>query len=307
MTMCDVFVQDVLDHWFMFGTPTSLTGDTTVYLGLSTADPLDDGSGIVEPATSDGYARINIGDTSSILWEILIGRATNLSQIIFPLATGSWGTITHWFISTSGTRGVAPDRFFNSIGTPILVGGSSQLLIPVNFFDIGTVDAGAFFNLHSTAYVDDQILKHMLRNTAATVANTFCGIHSFPFLPSPKHSGPRPFGEVWDAVANTGYTRTGILKGDQSFPGFTSWDNPKDGEVENLGFFNIPQFFPVTFGFSSKFIIILDAEGVDPGGGSEPGSGGGNLLFWSQRSLIASFPIGDHANIDAGELDISLD
>jgi hypothetical protein len=308
MSMSDVFVQAVIDHWFVEVNSTALSGDTTVYLGLSTADPLDDGSGIAEPATSAGYTRVNIGDTSSIGWAITLGVAKNSTEINFPIATASWGTITHWFIATSGTRGVAPDRYFEVFGTSQTIGANERLTLPVNFFDLGTIDNGTFSDMHSTAYVDDQILKSMLRNTAATVAATFIGVHSFPFFAVPNYSpDPFSFGEVWDAIANTGYLRTVIIPEDGFFAGFTNWENHKAGGVHNVGTFLLPPFTTVDFGFSSKSIIILDSAGSDPGGSSDPGSGGGNLLFWAERANLAAVAIGDVFQILLETFDITLD
>lgn len=64
----------------------------TVYIGLSTADPLDDGSGLAEPVAG-GYARqaISLGAVVQVG-----GRAqsTNDAQIDFS-ASADWGLITH--------------------------------------------------------------------------------------------------------------------------------------------------------------------------------------------------------------------
>lgn len=304
MSLHDTFVQKIIDHYFMFFA-AQLTGDTTVYLGLSTADPLDDGSGIAEPATADGYARVNIGATSSVGWSIANGVASNTTAIEFPEAAASWGTITHWFISTSPTRGVAPDRMFNSIGTAIAIPANKALVLPVGFFDLGTVDTGTFSDLHSTELVDAEILNHMLTDTAAIHRATYLGLHTYPFIPEPVHDGT--FGEVWDVSAGSGYNRTFVNPGDLSFGGFDIWENPKDGEVQNTNGTSIPFGANVSVGFATKHILILDAQGSDPGGGSPAGTGGGNLMFWSERASNITLASGDRASVAAGALDITLD
>ena len=64
-----------------------------VYIGLSTADPLDTAAGLAEPSGS-GYTRVV---TSAATWQTAASGAThNILAIIFPTATGSWGTATHF-------------------------------------------------------------------------------------------------------------------------------------------------------------------------------------------------------------------
>jgi len=67
--------------------------DVTLYVGLSTADPLDDASGLAEPA-GNAYARVQ---TSAADWNPADGGTiVNANEIAFPEATGTWGTITHF-------------------------------------------------------------------------------------------------------------------------------------------------------------------------------------------------------------------
>lgn len=76
---------------------------TTTYLGLSTADPEEDGSGLAEPSGDDGYARLTIPITS---WEdAAAGSISNSEELTFAIATGDWGTITHWALFDAITDG----------------------------------------------------------------------------------------------------------------------------------------------------------------------------------------------------------
>lgn len=73
----------------------------TVYVGLSTADPLDDASGLAEPS-GNNYARVT---TSGSDWDAASGGATaNATALTFPEASGAWGTCTHFarFDASSG-------------------------------------------------------------------------------------------------------------------------------------------------------------------------------------------------------------
>ena len=65
----------------------------TAYIALSTADPLDDASGIAEPS-GNNYSRLI---TSGSDWNAASGGAIdNATALTFATATGSWGTITHF-------------------------------------------------------------------------------------------------------------------------------------------------------------------------------------------------------------------
>lgn len=61
------------------------------YLGLSTTTPSVNGSGVTEPSSSAGYARVLVSSLSASS----NGTVSNSSIIEFNKSTGSWGTVTH--------------------------------------------------------------------------------------------------------------------------------------------------------------------------------------------------------------------
>jgi len=85
MSFADFWEQEVLDHLFDIGAYSA----PTIYVGLSTADPLDDASGLAEPS-GNGYARV-----ACAAWSRSGSEVDNDSAIEFPEASGSWGTVTH--------------------------------------------------------------------------------------------------------------------------------------------------------------------------------------------------------------------
>lgn len=93
--MSDYLESAILNHVLR---NTSYTSPTTVYIGLSTASMNDDASGT--ELSGSGYARQSIAfDAPSS------GACTNSADVDFPVATGSWGTVTHygiWDASSSG-------------------------------------------------------------------------------------------------------------------------------------------------------------------------------------------------------------
>jgi len=94
----DYWENKILDHIFGKGSYTP----PTIYVGLSSADPTDDSSGLAEPS-GNGYARVQ---TSPSDWNAASnGSLDNAGDITFAQATGSWGTITHFALFDAATAG----------------------------------------------------------------------------------------------------------------------------------------------------------------------------------------------------------
>jgi len=88
----------ILDHIFGKGSYTP----PTIYVGLSTADPTDDGSGLAEPS-GNAYTRVQ---TSASNWNAASnGALDNAGNITFAQSTGSWGTITHFALFDAAAAG----------------------------------------------------------------------------------------------------------------------------------------------------------------------------------------------------------
>ena len=94
----DHWENEILDHLFGKGSYTP----PTIHVGLSTANPGDDGAGLSEPS-GNGYARVS---ASAADWNSASGGSLdNVNAIEFPQATGSWGTITHFALFDASTGG----------------------------------------------------------------------------------------------------------------------------------------------------------------------------------------------------------
>lgn len=97
-SFADYWENEILDHLFGKGSYTP----PTIYVGLSTADPTDDASGLAEPS-GNSYARVA---TAGADWNVASGGAiANANDVTFPEATGSWGTITHFAIFDAASAG----------------------------------------------------------------------------------------------------------------------------------------------------------------------------------------------------------
>ena len=98
-SFADFLEQEVLDHLFGKG----VYNPPTIYVGLSTADPLDDASGNAEPSGFN-YSRVT---TAAGDWNAATGAGLidNLNALTFPQASGSWGTVTHFTLWDAATVG----------------------------------------------------------------------------------------------------------------------------------------------------------------------------------------------------------
>lgn len=94
----DYWENKILDH--IFGKDG--LAPPIIYLGLSTAEPAEDGTDLAEPS-GNAYERVQ---TSASDWNISAGGSLdNLSDVTFAMATGNWGTITHFAMFDAATGG----------------------------------------------------------------------------------------------------------------------------------------------------------------------------------------------------------
>ena len=88
----------ILDH---------LTGKTsytmpTIYVALSTTDPREPGSGTTDPS-GNNHSRVT---TSGSTWNSASnGSTTNNTDITFPTASGSWGTVQYGALYDAANNG----------------------------------------------------------------------------------------------------------------------------------------------------------------------------------------------------------
>ena len=97
-SFADYWENEILDHLFGKGSYTP----PTIYVGLSTADPADDATGLAEPS-GNSYVRAS---TTGADWNVASGGTLdNANDITFPEASGSWGTITHFALFDAASGG----------------------------------------------------------------------------------------------------------------------------------------------------------------------------------------------------------
>ena len=101
MTATNFAKNQVLDY--EFGS-ISYTPPTNYYLGLSTTTISTSGSNQTEPAGAS-YARVQLPNDKSHFTYASSGCLVNSASIVFPTASGSWGTITYAFLADDLTSG----------------------------------------------------------------------------------------------------------------------------------------------------------------------------------------------------------
>jgi len=105
---------------------TTYTSPTTVYLGLHTADPTDDGTGT--EVSGNAYAR------QVAAFTVTNDTASNTSAIEFPTATGSWGTVGWvgvWDALTGGNL-----LFHGALTSPKTIASGDVFRVPAGDLDI---------------------------------------------------------------------------------------------------------------------------------------------------------------------------
>jgi hypothetical protein len=124
MSMSD-YLENALLNAVLRNTP--YTSPSQVYVALFTSDPTDAGTGT--EVSGGGYARqaVTFNAPSN-------GQVTNAADILFPVATASWGTVTHVGIYDAQTGGNL--LFSGALTTNKTISANDQLKIAAGSLSI---------------------------------------------------------------------------------------------------------------------------------------------------------------------------
>jgi hypothetical protein len=105
MSFTNYLEHATLDYYFG---GTTYTPSGTLYVGLSTTTPLEDGTNFTQPGATGGYARVAVTNNktnwSTATQSSTSGTVHNKVAVAFPQATQGWGIVTHVGIfDNSGT------------------------------------------------------------------------------------------------------------------------------------------------------------------------------------------------------------
>jgi len=258
-SLSDYIENEILDHVLKTG---DFTQPANLYVGLSTADPTDDASGIAEPS-GNGYARVNHN-----AWDAAVSRATeNTGTISFPEATGSWGTITHFFISDASSGGNMIAHGALSASKTIGSGDNAS-------FQDGAIDV-SFNSGGVSTFLANAILDHIFGNTAYdTTADIYVALSA---------ANPTDDGSGISEHSGDNYARVN----------HNSWDVASGGATENDGAITFPQA-SAAWGTVTHF-FMADA------------STSGNMLFYGALDNSRNIGQNDTPSFADGALDITMD
>lgn len=118
----------------------SYAGYATLYIGLSSTTPAEDGTGITEPSTG-AYARVA---TTAADWDAATGTApatkANGAVKTFPTATADWlagVNLTHFVLFDAPTAGNAKWFGALTVPKPVLNGDTASFAIGALVLKLG--------------------------------------------------------------------------------------------------------------------------------------------------------------------------
>ena len=248
---------------------TAYSAPASIYIALSTADPLDDASGLTEPG--DTYARQTIAFLAAASRAVVQD-----AEVIFPEAAASWGTITHWalFDAASGGNMLAHGSFLSSFD--VLAGnsttiGSGEVQVSIN------ASAGAGF----TDYLAHALLDLMFNGVALSQPDTYVALANATISDAATSI---------TEVTGTGYSRVLTNKAGQAAP---AWSAVASGAVDNADAID----WSVGAGDWLQIVAmaLMDATTA------------GNVLAYDNANIVDQTPAnGDTVKFDVGALNVSL-
>ena len=241
---------------------------TTVFLGLSTADPLDDATGLAEPVGgSYGRKAITFGAAAS--------RAVIQNVLVtFPQATASWGTITHFGLFDATSAG-------NMIGH-----GQLNTAKVVGTGNTPSVASGevivSFDSSGSSNYLSNALLDFAFRNQVYTQPNTYVALITANAIDADT-------GISITECDGSNYSRALVSPSDGTG---AKWTVSSGGHLDNA----TEIVFPSVLGpwGTCTGSVICDATTA------------GNLLFYNNGAFSETPSTGDTVKFLVGNLDVTL-
>lgn len=128
------YINNILET--LVGYDTSLVAPSKLYLGLSSTDLNDDGTGFTEP-TAASYKRTLVGGTEGKSTALMKfgsasgGVISNKTEITCTTAREPWGVLPYWFLTSSETPGSGTAILWGTLSGAIAETGVAAETIPV--------------------------------------------------------------------------------------------------------------------------------------------------------------------------------
>lgn len=205
-SISDYLENKLLDHVLK---NTAFSVPTNIYIALSKADPLDDGSGLSEPSPPNGYARVVCN-----VWDAATGRATENTNVIeFAEATGDWGTITHFAIFDALTGGENM-LAHGSLAASKTIGSGDNASFIAGDIDISFNTGGV------SDYLANKLLDHVFKTASySQPANIYVALATATIgdsdtgttITEPGGNYARKGHDAYDAAAAGASENTGVI------------------------------------------------------------------------------------------------
>lgn len=254
---------EMLDHVLGVG---AYSQDSNLYLALCTGDPGEaaTGASMNECANAFGYARTEITDFANASARSIAHNA----DVTFPEATGSWGTVTHWAIVTSGTHGSGNVLAYGSFTTSKSIVSGNIPKAPSGDLVI-TAQSGGF-----STFLVNELLDHFFLNGAYTPPTIYIGGST---------TNPGDAGSQTGEPSGDNYARVSGI----------SFDPASGGASANADDIT----FPTASGDwgTISYVFLADA------------SSAGNVLMSAALDVAQPINTNDILEFLAGQLDLTLD
>jgi hypothetical protein len=266
-SLSDYLENELLDHVLGVG---AYTPPATVYIGYSTADPLDTGAGIAEPGAG------NYGRQACAFGAAAARMISNSGLITFAQANGAQGTITHWFICDHATN-VTWGTNVNMLAHGALAVQKGIVAGNTPSFAIGEIDISFSANEVSD-YLAIKFLDFAFRNQAFAQPTISVGLATADLSDSTTGA------TVTECANANNYARKA----------HAAWVAASGGASSNNGdiTFNAP---------SGSWGLVTAAFLAD-----SATHGAGNILFYENTITEQTPTSGDTVKFPSGDLDIAL-
>lgn len=259
----------LLDHVFNHSIYNS---PATVYLGLSTSDPHNNGSGISEP--SNGYSR------QPITFEAAENRRiTQDGEVQFPVATADWGVITHWFLSDAATGG------------NMLAYGSLSSSRTISAGNVAIILSGQIYVEFNTGYISDylsnRLLDFVFRNQSYTPPSTYIVLTTATI-------NDNDTGATITEPSGNGYSRA-LVAPNSDTTASVIWNVVSSGAINNADDITIGPASGGSWGTVVATAVVDNST-----------AGSGNVLFYDNDMSDQEVEDGDICIFSSEDFNISL-
>ena len=283
-SISDYLEKKMMDHIFN-GAGVAWTPPATVYLGLSTADPLDTAAGIAEPS-GNNYGRIACAFGAAATRMI-----SNSGTLTFGQASGPWGLTTHYFLcdhQTNTTWGTNVNLLAHGIllASKSVVSGNTPSMA-TGEIDVSFLTLAAKANGHNISdYLAIKILDRAFRNQAFAQPAVYVAYAT-------ANLADATTGATVTEVANSaGYARKLVNINGGSSP---TWDLvDANSVIDNTH--NIDSGPPTGSWGLCTALFLIDLVTY----------GSGNILFYDNNITDQTPGDGDTVRVEAGAGDFSL-